>query len=104
MNILSARAAICSNSVAHETNACQQNSSLILKSSKGEIEDKMEALKKAEEHLQATTERSFYNAKIQDCRRVLADNNIMELRKPGNDVLNSSSDFEVFFNPLQLPS
>ena len=103
MNILSARAAICSNSVAHETNACQQNSSLILKPSKGEIEDKTEALKKAEEHLQATTERSFYNAKSQDCRRVLADNN-MELRKPGNDVLNSSSDFEVFFNPLQLPS
>ena len=76
-----------------------KNSLLILKSSKGEIEDKTLALKKSEEHLlQATIERSFYNAKIQDCRWVLAHNDIMELRKPGNDALNSSSDFEVFCN------
>lgn len=76
---------------------CQQNSNLIVKAANRTILEKTDALKKAEEHLfHATTERSFYNVKIQECRDVLAEHAISDLQRPGNSVPDLSSDFEVF--------
>lgn len=75
---------------------CQKNSALLLKASTKGLEEKTEAVAKAEEHLlQATTERSYYNYKVQECRRVLAENGITKLMAPGNATQNSSHDFEV---------
>jgi hypothetical protein len=60
------------------------------------LPEKTDALKKAEEHLlRATTERSFYNSKVVECRQVLSELGITDLLQPGNDVPDSSSDFEV---------
>ncbi|XP_077076123.1 uncharacterized protein LOC143729024 [Siphateles boraxobius] len=78
---------------------CQKNSALLVKASKKDLEEKTEALVKAEEHLwQATTERSFYNSKVQECRRVLAEKGVSKLLEPGNSVPNSSNDFEVHYS------
>lgn len=48
---------------------CQKNSALLVKASKKDFVEKTEAVAKAEEHLwQATTERSYYKSKVQECR------------------------------------
>ncbi|XDV33088.1 hypothetical protein PO909_003653 [Leuciscus waleckii] len=80
---------------------CQKNSDLLLKAPKKDLDEKTEAFGKAEEHLlQATTERSFYNTKVQQCRRVVAENGVTKLLDPGNSAPNSLSAFEVIYCPM----
>lgn len=84
---------------------CQKNSALLVRASKKVLGEKTEALAKSEEHQwQATTEGSYYNSKVQECRRVKAENDVSKLLEPGNSVPNSSHDFEFFggFFPLDV--
>lgn len=75
---------------------CQKNSALLLRAAKQDLGEKTAALAKAEEHLlQATTERSFYNSKVQECRQAMAENGITKLMAPGNTAPDASSDLEV---------
>ncbi|KAE8287397.1 hypothetical protein D5F01_LYC13437 [Larimichthys crocea] len=48
--------------------------------------------------LRATTERSYYNCKVQECRQVLAENGITKLMAPGNTAPHASHDFEVHYS------
>ncbi|TKS67847.1 hypothetical protein D9C73_000829 [Collichthys lucidus] len=74
---------------------CQKNSALLIRASKQDLREKTTALAKAEEHLlQATTEHSYYNCKVQECRQVLAENGITKLMAPGNTAPHASHDFE----------
>ncbi|XP_064646740.1 uncharacterized protein LOC135499730 [Lineus longissimus] len=78
---------------------CQQNSKLLLKSVNRTTTEKSDALKTAEQHLlDATKERSLYNAKVKDCKDAIDQHSITDPNRLGNNIPDSSVEAEVHYS------